>query len=196
MNNKITDFKSKIQSDISAHIECCDAVLKENSSNIAHAAEKIINSLRSGGTVFWCGNGGSASDSQHLNAELIGRFEKDRAPLKSFALTTDTSVITALSNDYDYDLIFKRQLEALGKEGDILVSISTSGRSRNVLNVLKEAKKKKITTVSFLGKNGGEAKEHSDIAIIVPSDSTARIQEMHIMIGQMICSLVEKTIFK
>ena len=116
--------------------------------------------------------------------------------MKSFALTTDTSVITALSNDYDYDLIFKRQLEALGKEGDILVSISTSGRSRNVLNVLKEAKKKKITTVSFLGKNGGEAKEHSDIAIIVPSDSTARIQEMHIMIGQMICSLVEKTIFK
>ena len=196
MNNKVNNFESKIKSDINSHIDCCKDVLSVNVSNIASAAEKIIESLNSGGTVFWCGNGGSASDSQHLNAELIGRFEKDRAPLKSLALTTDTSVITALSNDYDYDLIFKRQLEALGKEGDILVSISTSGRSRNVLNVLKEAKKKKITTVSFLGKNGGEAKEHSDIAIIVPSDSTARIQEMHIMIGQMICSLVEKTIFK
>jgi D-sedoheptulose 7-phosphate isomerase len=196
MNNKENNFESKIKSDINSHINCCKNILSGNVVNIASAAVKIIQSLKLGGAIFWCGNGGSASDSQHLNAELIGRFEKDRPPLKSVALTTDTSVITALSNDYSYDLIFKRQLEALGKKGDVLVSISTSGESKNIINVLKEAKRKKITTISFLGKKGGKAKKYSNIAIIVPSDSTARIQEMHIMIGQMICSLVEKNIFK
>mgnify|MGYP001181156378 CR=1 FL=1 len=195
MNNTLTDLEKKIKDDINSHIECSRGVLENNVANIAVAAEKIINVLNAGGTIFWCGNGGSASDSQHLNAELIGRFEKDREPLKSISLTTDTSVITSLSNDYNYDLIFKRQLQALGKAGDILISITTSGKSKNIINVLKEAKEKKITTISFLGKNGGDAKEHSDIGIIVPSESTARIQEMHIMIGQMICSLVEKSIF-
>ena len=195
MNNTLNNFEKEIKKDINSHIDCSRGVLENNVANIAVAAEKIINSLNAGGTIFWCGNGGSASDSQHLNAELIGRFEKDRAPLKSISLTTDTSVITSLSNDYNYDLIFKRQLEALGKTGDILISITTSGNSKNIINVLKEAKEKKITTISFLGNKGGEAVKYSDIGIIVPSKSTARIQEMHIMIGQMICSLVEKSIF-
>ncbi len=195
MNKKLINFEEYLKKDINAHINCCENILKDHLKQIVTAAKTIIGSLNSGGTVFWCGNGGSASDSQHLNAELIGRFEKDRAPLKSIALTTDTSVITSLSNDYSYDLVFKRQLQALAKKGDVLIAITTSGKSKNIINVLKEAKEKKIKTISFLGKDGGEAKDFSDIKIIVPSDSTARIQEMHIMIGQMICSLVEKDIF-
>jgi len=196
MNKKLINFEEYLKKDINVHINCCENILKDHLKHIVTAAETIIGSLNSGGTVFWCGNGGSASDSQHLNAELIGRFEKDRAPLKSIALTTDTSVITSLSNDYSYDLVFKRQLQALAKKGDVLIAITTSGKSKNIINVLKEAKEKNIKTISFLGKDGGEAKDFSDIKIIVPSDSTARIQEMHIMIGQMICSLVEKDIFK
>lgn len=166
------------------------------SSKIEEFADKLIYVLKNNGSVFWCGNGGSASDSQHLAAELIGRFEKDRAPLKSISLNTDTSVITALANDYSFDLIFKRQLEALGNSNDLLVTISTSGNSKNIINVLKEARQKKIFSIALLGKDGGEAKKFSDLSIIVPSNSTARIQEMHILIGHIACYLAEKDIFK
>ena len=131
------------------------------------------------------------SDSQHLAAELIGRFEKDRPPLKSISLNTDTSVITALSNDYSYDTVYQRQLEVLGDAKDLLVVISTSGNSKNIINVLKEAKKKKIFSIALLGRDGGEAKKISNLSIIVPSHSTARIQEMHILIGHIVCSCVE-----
>jgi len=169
--------------------------IKPLSSKINAFAIKAISALKNDGKIFWCGNGGSASDSQHLAAELIGRFEKDRPPLKSISLNTDTSVITALSNDYSYDMVYQRQLETLGDSKDLLVVISTSGKSKNIINVLKEAKRKKIYSVALLGKDGGEAKQISDLSIVVPSFSTARIQEMHILIGHIVCSCVEKDIF-
>ena len=165
-------------------------------AEIERFSRKIISVLKKNGTIFWCGNGGSASDSQHLAAEFIGRFEKNRTPLKSISLNTDTSVMTALSNDYSYDILFQRQLQALGSKNDLLIAISTSGNSKNILNVLKEERKKNIFSVCLLGNDGGEAKKFSDLSIIVPSNSTARIQEMHILIGHIACSLVEKHIFK
>ena len=184
-----------IQNHFFQHLE----VIKKTYSNlffqINKAADLMALSIKKKGTIFWCGNGGSASDSQHLAAELIGRFEKDRPPLKSISLNTDTSVITALSNDYSYDTVYQRQLEVLGDAKDLLVVISTSGNSKNIINVLKEAKKKKIFSIALLGRDGGEAKKISNLSIIVPSHSTARIQEMHILIGHIVCSCVEKSIF-
>ena len=192
MNVKNLNFKETAFSDIESHILCCKKLMKNNFDEIISAAELVEQTLKSGGTIFWCGNGGSASDSQHLNAELIGRFEEDRDPLRSVALTTDTSVITSLSNDYSYDFIFKRQLAALGKPGDLLIAISTSGNSKNIIEVLKEAKKMGIESFALLGKDGGKAKDIADKKIVVPSNRTSRIQEMHILIGHIICSLSEK----
>ena len=151
----------------------------------------IAKSLKSGGTIYWCGNGGSAADSQHIAAEFVGRFKNDRKPLKSIALTTDTSVLTCVANDYSYEEIFSRQIKALGKKGDVLVAITTSGKSKNITKALIQAKKMKIKTVGLLGKGGGECKNYSDISIIVPSNVTARIQEAHILIEHLICELVE-----
>ncbi len=179
---------------IDEHFDLRESI-KPLSSEIDVFANKATSVLKDNGTIFWCGNGGSASDSQHLAAELIGRFEKDRPPLKSISLNTDTSVITALSNDYSYDTVYQRQLEVLGDAKDLLVVISTSGNSKNIINVLKEAKKKKIFSIALLGRDGGEAKKISNLSIIVPSHSTARIQEMHILIGHIVCSCVEKSIF-
>ena len=187
--------KERIKSIINEHFELKDSIYSI-SAQIEKFANKIVNILKHDGTVFWCGNGGSASDSQHLAAEFVGRFEKNRSPLKSISLNTDTSILTALSNDYSYGLVFERQLEALGNSGDLLVAISTSGNSENIINVLKFAKKKNIFTIALLGNDGGEAKNFSNLSIIVPSKSTARIQEMHILIGHIACSLVEKDIFK
>ena len=148
--------------------------------------------LKRGNTIFWCGNGGSASDSQHIAAELVGRFRNDRKPLKSIALTTDTSVLTCIANDYTYDDIFSRQLDALGVQGDLLVSISTSGNSESVNRAIKMAKTKGVATISLLGKSGGKALSLSDTFILVPSETTARIQEAHIMIGHILCQLIEE----
>ena len=183
-----------INSIINEHFDLRESI-KPLSTEIDAFASKAISVLKNNGTIFWCGNGGSASDSQHLAAEFIGRFEKDRPPLKSISLNTDTSVITALSNDYSYDTIYQRQLEILGDAKDLLVVISTSGNSKNIINVLKEAKKKKMFTIALLGKDGGDAKKFSSLSIIVPSNSTARIQEMHILIGHIVCSCVEKVFF-
>ena len=186
--------KEQINQQIKDHFKLYETILSL-SEKIEKVSEKVVSVLKKEGTIFWCGNGGSASDSQHLAAELVGRFEKDRAPLKSIALNTDTSIITAISNDYSYDRIFQRQLEALGNSKDLLITISTSGNSKNIINVLKEAKKKQIFTIALLGKDGGEAKKFSNLSIVVPSNSTARIQEMHILIGHIICSSVEKNMF-
>ena len=135
--------------------------------------------------------GGSAGDSQHLAAELIGRFKLDRKPLKSIALTTDTSAITCISNDYSYDKVFERQIEGLGEKGDVLIGISTSGNSLNIVNALKKSNDLGVKSIGLLGKDGGLAKSVANYSIIVESDSTARIQEMHIMIGQIFCDLIE-----
>jgi len=187
--------KEHIEQQIIDHFKLNETIISL-SHKIEQIAEKAVSVLKEEGTIFWCGNGGSASDSQHLAAELVGRFEKDRPPLKSIALNTDTSIMTAISNDYSYDLVFKRQLEVLGNKKDLLIAISTSGNSKNIIKVLEEAKKKKLYSVALLGKNGGEAKNIADLSIIIPSQSTARIQEMHILIGHLICSFVEKNIFR
>ncbi len=154
--------------------------------------KQLAVSLSNGGTLFWCGNGGSAADSQHLAAELVGRFKKNRRALRSVALTTDTSVLTCVANDYSYNDIFSRQIEALGRSGDVLVGISTSGNSHNVIQALKTAKEMGLVTIAMLGKDGGMTKKLVDHSLIIPSNSTARIQEMHILIGHILCEIIEK----
>lgn len=148
-------------------------------------------SLTLGHKIMFCGNGGSAADSQHLAAEFTGRFVKDRRPLAAIALSTDTSALTCISNDYSFREIFSRQIYALGKEGDCLVAISTSGSSSNVVEAVKAAKSLKITTIGLLGYDGGLLREICDIPIVVPNSTTARVQEAHILIGHSICGGVE-----
>lgn len=141
------------------------------------------------------GNGGSAADAQHIAAELVGRYGFDRPSLASLSLTTDTSNITAIGNDYGYDKIFSRQLEGMGREGDIFIGISTSGNSKNILNAFQVAKEKGIKTVALVGRDGGEMAKMADICIVVPSHDTPRIQESHILIGHILCDIIEKEIF-
>ena len=148
--------------------------------------------MKKNGTIFWCGNGGSASDSQHLAGELIGRFEGDRKPLKSLALNADSAVMTCIINDFGYEQVFARQIKALGSKGDVLVGISTSGNSKNIIEAFKQANQMGIVTIGLLGKKGGDASKIVKQSVIIPSDSTARIQEMHILIGHILCDLIEE----
>ena len=141
------------------------------------------------------GNGGSAADAQHIAAEMVGRYGFDRPSLPSLALTTDTSALTAIGNDYGYDQVFSRQLEGMGQDGDVFIGISTSGNSQNIINAFKSAKEKNIKTVALVGRDGGEMAKLADYAIVVPSDATPRIQESHILIGHIICDIIEKEIF-
>ena len=184
-------MKEIIKNHILEHRSILDSVMQLDDS-IEKVANLFVQSLEKGGTILWCGNGGSASDSQHLAGELVGRFVGERKPLKSIALTADSAVTTCIVNDYGFEQIFSRQVEALGLKGDILVGISTSGNSNNVLNAFKVAKKKGITTVGLLGKGGGKAKSLTSESILVSSNSTARIQEMHILIGHILCDLIEE----
>jgi len=167
--------------------------LSESVSDIATAVDCIIDVLKSGGKVFLCGNGGSAADSQHIAAELVGRFKRERAALPAIALTTDTSIITAVSNDYDFTNVFIRQIEALGNKGDVLIGLSTSGKSENVKLALKKAQEMGIRTIAFIGNEiHCPLSEFSDIIISVPSSETPYIQEAHITVAHIICNLVEK----
>jgi len=159
--------------------------------DIDNISRILINCLKKKKTIFWCGNGGSASDSQHLAGELVGRFVGDRKPLKSIALNADSAVMTCIVNDYGYEHLFSRQIEGLGSKGDALIGISTSGNSINVLNALKSAKNIGINTIGLLGNGGGKAKKIVDNSIIIPSKTTARIQEMHILVGHVLCDLIE-----
>tara|TARA_B100002019_G_C21265767_1_gene599345 strand:+ start:42 stop:608 length:567 start_codon:yes stop_codon:yes gene_type:complete len=165
------------------------------SNNIEKCANVILNSLKKGNKVMFCGNGGSAADSQHLAAELVGRYKLDREPIAAIALTTDTSNITAIANDYSFEDIFSRQIKAIGKENDILYAISTSGNSKNIINAVKQAKEQNIISIGVTGKDGGEMKNLCDEIIQVPANSPDRIQEMHIAIGQIICEIVENYFF-
>lgn len=155
-------------------------------------AERCKEALKAGNKVLFCGNGGSAADAQHLAAELIGRFQKERHSLASIALTTDTSILTAVANDYGYDEVFARQVEGLGRSGDVLIGISTSGNSANVVKAALKARDTGMHTIAFTGEGGGKLKDICDITFAVPSKVTARIQEMHIMVGHIICELVEE----
>tara|TARA_B100001057_G_scaffold470634_1_gene532139 strand:- start:149 stop:712 length:564 start_codon:yes stop_codon:yes gene_type:complete len=158
---------------------------------IEEASKLLTNSLQSGGKIMFCGNGGSASDAQHLSAELVGRYRKNRKPIASVALTTDTSIITAVSNDFSFEHIFSRQVEAIGNEGDILYAISTSGKSTNVINAIKVAKKLNIKTLGITGNDDSGFREICDMTISVPASRPDRIQEMHIAIGQILCEILE-----
>jgi D-sedoheptulose 7-phosphate isomerase len=147
--------------------------------------------VRAGGKILWCGNGGSAGDSQHLAAELVGRFRRERRAMPSIALTTNTSILTAIANDYGYDEVFLRQVEAIGNPGDLLVGISTSGNSRNVVAALESARVQGIVTVAFTGYGGGQMAAHADHLFDIASRDTARIQEAHILAGHMLCDWIE-----
>jgi len=181
-----------IHRNFAEHLQTIESVREELAEPIKKISQLLAHSLANGGTLFWCGNGGSAADSQHLAAELVGRFKKNRRALRSIALTTDTSVLTCVANDYSYDDIFARQVEALGRPGDVLIGISTSGNSENVLRAFKVAKQMGLKTIALLGKGGGYTIDLSDHALVIPSDSTARIQEAHILIGHILCELIEQ----
>lgn len=162
---------------------------------IDQSIKLIEDCIKSQNTLFFCGNGGSAADSQHLAAEFMGRFLIDRRPLSAIALTVDTSALTAIGNDYGYDNIFSRQLEGLGQEGDILYAISTSGNSANVLKAIEVAKSKGIKTIALTGEVDSEMSKLCEITIAVPSNETNHIQEMHIIVGHYICGRVESSLF-
>lgn len=170
--------------------------LKEKySETILETARVIIDSLKSGGKLMVCGNGGSAADAQHFAAEFVGRYLREREPLPAIALTTDTSILTAVANDYSYNDIFKKQVEALGAKKDVFVGLSTSGNSENIIRALKVAKDKGMATIGLLGKDGGEIAGQVDYAIVVPSKLSGRVQEGHITIIHIWCDLVESALF-
>jgi D-sedoheptulose 7-phosphate isomerase len=163
---------------------------------IARVALQIVDSLRSGGKVLFFGNGGSAADAQHLAAEFTGRYLKERSALPALALSVNTSSVTAIGNDYGFDVVFARQLEALGNKGDVAVGISTSGNSRNVIRALEIAKLKSIYTVALTGASGGLLRNIADCTICIPSEETPRIQESHILVGHIICEIVEEKLLR
>jgi D-sedoheptulose 7-phosphate isomerase len=190
-------MKAKIKSIISASIDVktqvlADEVMQQTIENIINA---ITAAFQNGKKVLFCGNGGSAADAQHLAAEFSGRFYKNRKALPSEALHCNTSYLTAVANDYSYDVIYSRLVEGICEEGDVLVGLSTSGNSKNIVNAFVSAREKKVITVGFTGTNGGQMNDISDYLINVPSNDTPRIQESHIMIGHIICELVEANLF-
>ncbi len=169
------------------------AVLAESlSATVALAAGALERSLRSGGKVMFCGNGGSAADSQHIAAELSGRFLRDREPFAAMALTVDTSALTAIGNDYGYRHVFERQLRGLGRPGDVLVAISTSGESDNVVLAAQAARQIDIAVVALTGRSGGALAAHSDVLVAVPADRADSVQELHIAVGHAICAILEE----
>jgi len=171
--------------------ELLSVVSSKYGRNFDECAKEVANSLSNGNTIFWCGNGGSAAESSHLAVELIGRFKNNRRALPSLSLNADTSAITCIANDFGYEEIFSRQLEGLGKKGDVLVVLSTSGESENILRVLLKAKELGLTSIAFLGKHGGKALSLADISIVIDSEETARIQELHLLLGHTICEYAE-----
>ncbi len=166
------------------------------SEEILHAAHSIRDCLSAGGKLLLMGNGGSAADSQHIAAELIGRFKKERKAIPALALTVDSSSLTALGNDYGFESIFSRQIEALANPNDAIIGISTSGNSKNIIRALNLAREIGAKTIGFMGNNGGSMKDCVDIGIIVPSNDTARIQEVHITIGHIICEIIEQDLIR
>ena len=164
-------------------------------NKIVQVSELCVELYRGQNKTILAGNGGSAADAQHIAAELVGRYGFDRPSIPSLALTTDTSNLTAIGNDYGYDQVFSRQLEGMGQSGDVFIGISTSGNSVNIIKAFEVAKKKNITTVALTGRDGGEMAKMADIALVVPSNSTPRIQETHILIGHILCDIIEQEIF-
>lgn len=191
--DNLSVLKSRIEASVKLKASLLENGAILNATTVL--AEKIIAAYKNGNKVLWCGNGGSAADAQHLAAELSGRFYYDRPPLNSDALHVNTSYITAVANDYSYDLIYSRLIAAMGRPGDILIGLSTSGNSKNVINALIKAKENGMLRVGFTGETGGAMKEHCDILINIPSKDTPRIQECHMLLGHTVCELVESGLF-
>lgn len=190
-------MSDKIQQIINASIETKQKIVNDAAlrHTIATVVDVVTQAFRNGNTVWFCGNGGSAADAQHLAAEFSGRFYKDRKALPSEALHCNTSYLTAVANDYSYDVIYARLIDGIGKEGDVLIGLSTSGNSKNILEAFAAAKNRKVISIGFTGATGGKMKDAGDYLINVPSTDTPRIQESHIMIGHIICELVEANLF-
>ena len=184
-------MKSIVYDELDSHLQTIHAVINTMQDDIAKAASMALETLKRGNKIMFCGNGGSAADAQHIAAELVGRYKTERIGLPGIALTTDTSILTAIGNDYGYERIFDRQVESLAKEGDLLIGISTSGNSLNVVNALKLAKELGCIIIGFTGRDGGLMTEFCDLNLVVPSDNTPRIQEMHILIGHTICQIID-----
>lgn len=186
-----------IKNEIQASRDVKDKILHdENLLDLIEVfAQQCLEVYKNSKKTILAGNGGSAADAQHIAAELVGRYGFDRPSIPSLALTTDSSNLTAIGNDYGYDQIFSRQLEGMGVEGDLFIGISTSGNSKNIIKAFEVAKSKKITTIALTGRDGGEMAQIADLSIIVPSNVTARIQESHILIGHIICDIIEKELF-
>lgn len=173
------------------HQQVLEETMKQDDL-IQEMGKMIRQALQDGHKILFCGNGGSAADAQHLAAELVGRFQKERPSMAGLALTTDTSILTAIGNDYGYDRVFSRQVEGLGQKGDVLVGISTSGNSKNVVEAVREAKGKGMKTIAFTGLGGGQLQKECDLCLAVPSAVTARVQEMHILVGHILCEMAEE----
>lgn len=187
-------MRDRVKDILLESIQVKEELLRSRITEILNIAGLAIESIKKNGKVIVFGNGGSASDAQHIAAELVGRFKKDRTPIAAIALTTNTSVLTSLANDYGYEVVFARQVEALGQKNDLVIGISTSGKAKNVAAAIKQAKKMGIKTVALTGGDGGELAKLADTALVVPSPITARIQEAHITIGHIVCELIEQAV--
>jgi D-sedoheptulose 7-phosphate isomerase len=191
MSNK----KNLISEYLQKSIHTKNMLIETRMDIIEEITDVIVKTLKNGNKIFWFGNGGSAADAQHLACELVSKFYQERRALASIALTTNTSELTAIANDYDFDRVFARQVEALAQPGDVVIGITTSGNSPNVIEGMKEAKRKQAITIGFTGETGGKLKDYVDYLFTVPSKETPHIQEAHIMVGHVICYLVEKELF-
>lgn len=185
------DNKALVNEAINSHLQVVNSIDDKLISSIEIVAKEIISCFERGNKLLICGNGGSAADAQHISAEMVGRFVKERIPLPSIALTTDTSALTAIGNDYSFEDIFKRQVVALGMEGDVVLGISTSGKSKNVIKAFEGGKNKSCINVGLSGNGGGDFWAICDYNLVAPSKITARIQETHILIGHIICEIID-----
>lgn len=188
MNTHIVEI---IHAELTSHQATIEQVIASSQEPLARAAELMVQTLKEGHKILLCGNGGSAADAQHIAAELTGRYKTERRGLPAIALTTDTSALTAIANDFGYENVFSRQVEALANAGDLLIGISTSGNSTNILLALEQAKAIGCTTIGLTGNTGGKMNALCDINLVVPSNNTPRIQEMHILFGHILCQIVD-----
>ena len=183
--------KQTIKDEFSSHLETINKVIETMEESLVQASQLAVETLKNGNKILLCGNGGSAADAQHIAAELTGRYKTERRGLPGIALTTDTSALTAIGNDYGYDRVFDRQVEALANKGDLIIGISTSGNSKNIVSALKLGRELGCKTLGLTGRDGGAMNEVCDINLIVPSNNTPRIQEMHILFGHTICQIID-----
>ena len=196
MNSPSDSFTRWVIDEIEASIDVKRRTIETQAPMIVAIAERVVETFRRGGKLLLCGNGGSAADAQHIAAEFVSRFRRERHGLPAIALTTDTSILTAISNDYGYERVFARQVEALGRPGDMVIGISTSGISASVIAAMHAARNGGMATVGFTGASGGTLVDHVDLCLCVPSHNTARIQEVHITVAHVVCEIVERTLFE